>query len=412
MRTRGLALLLLIAFSAAGGLAAPAAAGTATYDSATVQFTPWPDARAYDVTVDEVGRAVLVGSAMRFVDHSYRRVWAMTRVRADGRLDPTFGDGGKVVGVVPFRGDAEQVAARPGGGYYVAGLIRSGDSLGYAVSAINEDGSLDPTWGEGGTVTWLGDRWRYQYGLKVDDDGSVALLTTSAGDGWDPTVVTYSADGTLESEAVGDNPPIYQFDDLHLRADGGFVAAKGTYVPGEPHAVALTAYEADGSPDESFGRHGHVVHGIGRVDLFVRKVAVDGQGRILAAGVILPPHYDGSERWGVMRFRPDGRVDRTFGTDGIARTGAAHSVDVSDVRVLSDGRILLAGTWNGRLRVMALAADGSVASPSVLGYGHRSAGSALAVAGGRVYAAGWRIEPAHEGSMLLVSGGRRTLFGP
>ena len=80
---------------------------------------------------------------------------------------------------------------------------------------------------------------------------------------------------------------------------------------------------------------------------------------------------------------------------------------VLDLKALTGGRILLTGEWDGRLRVMAFADDGSVASGfHVLRYDHRSAGSALAVDGRHVYAAGSRTESPRDQSMLLVTGKR------
>ena len=67
---------------------------------------------------------------------------------------------------------------------------------------------------------------------------------------------------------------------------------------------------------------------------------VDRRNRIVLTGT---PLGGGSAL--VLRLRPDGRRDRSFGRNGIARTRLPFlPTDVSEPR---GGRIVLAGTWAG-----------------------------------------------------------------
>jgi uncharacterized delta-60 repeat protein len=87
--------------------------------------------------------------------------FGLARYTADGKLDPTFGEGGKVRTRFGRFGAAERSVARdvaltPNGKILVAGSI-SGD---FALARYNRDGSLDTSFGEDGVVrTPLGPAW-------------------------------------------------------------------------------------------------------------------------------------------------------------------------------------------------------------------------------------------------------------
>lgn len=362
---------------------------------------------AIDVFVDHAGRVTVVGGAAK--RDAGRSVWAMARFKTDGSLDGSFGDGGKLLRVVPFHGAAYRVARRPGGGYYVAGQIRRQGDFGYAIAAVNDDGSLDTTWGDSGTVTWLGDRKRYPYELTVADDGSIVLLTT-ASDGLEshlPAVVTYAADGTFVSEVVGQQPRVYFFDDIVRLPGGGFVTAAQGGRTGDGWSVQVAAFNPDGSPDTGFGTDGVAQHPFARHNNFVTAVSAGGHGRLLVAGAFGPKVGD-VYGWGVMRLLPSGALDRSFGSGGVVRVRGSRAFSiVNQVQRLPDGKILAIGQWNGKLRLMQFNSDGSVTKTfQQIRYSQRSSGGAIAIDAHHVYAAGSRIRSAWDQSMLVVTSKR------
>src|SRR5512141_1604453 len=139
-------------------------------------------------------------------------------------------------------------------------------------SAQGAGGDLDPTFGNGGQVT------------TVFPGGSYA------------TAVAIQADGKIV--AVG--------------------AAAGPSVTGD---FAVARYEPDGSLDATFGLEGMVTTAIGGGRDEAQSVAIQENGRIVVSGT------DSWRRFAVVRYRPDGDLDSSFGDGGIVRTNFAPGQD-------------------------------------------------------------------------------------
>lgn len=101
--------------------------------------------------------------------------FVLLRVGVDGRLDTSFGDGGRST-IELGEGDSVPTALAAANGHYLAaGYLHSGE---YVILGVDLDGRLDPAFGEsgavkgtfgGGTGACLG------YALAVNDDGSILL---------------------------------------------------------------------------------------------------------------------------------------------------------------------------------------------------------------------------------------------
>jgi len=150
-----------------------------------------------------------------------------------------------------------------------------------------------------------------------------------------------------------------------VQANGKIVAAgsngSGIYSAG----LVLARYLPDGRLDPGFGAHGVVRNRLGRVAGAARTVAVQGDGRILVGGYVGPVMWPGLRRPGpaglLVRYMPDGSIDRSFGTGGELRIRASRrtSVAITDIAVLPSGKILAAGTYGTRLLLARLQPDGT-----------------------------------------------------
>ena len=131
---------------------------------------------------------------------------------------------------------------------------------------------------------------------------------------------------------------------LALQRDGKFVAAGF----GGSH-LALARYRSNGSLDRGFGVGGRVLTDIlGGDSEAVAALAIQGDGKLVAAGEADYPPMN--EAWAVLaRYRPDGRLDRTFGRQGIVQTyirrvdGRNMFAGVHAVAIQRDGKIVAAG---------------------------------------------------------------------
>jgi uncharacterized delta-60 repeat protein len=134
------------------------------------------------------------------------------------------------------------------------------------------------------------------------------------------------------------------FDDLgmdvKLQQDGKILVAGGSF-NGIDNDFALTRYNPDGALDLTFGMDGKVTTNFGAGYDFASAVAVQADGRILAAGHA----YNGSDDdFALARYHPDGSPDATFGLNGKVTIAISADDDLgSDVILQPDGKIVISG---------------------------------------------------------------------
>lgn len=108
--------------------------------------------------------------------------------------------------------------------------------------------------------------------------------------------------------------------------------------------MKLTRYNADGSPDATFGTGGRVtiVARGGSTDT-MKALALQPDGRILVAGFAATLGQNNDD-FAVLRFNTDGSPDLSFGTQGLAITDFDGLNDAAiGVFVQPDGKIVAAG---------------------------------------------------------------------
>jgi uncharacterized delta-60 repeat protein len=101
---------------------------------------------------------------------------------------------------------------------------------------------------------------------------------------------------------------------------------------------------ADGDLDTTFGSGGIVITDFGGYD-FASALALQSDGKILAAGTTRSGGPSGSSNFALARYNSDGSLDTTFGTGGRVTTDS--SGDGSALAIRSDGKIVVAGEARG-----------------------------------------------------------------
>jgi uncharacterized delta-60 repeat protein len=215
-------------------------------------------------------------------------------------------------------------------------------------------GALDTTFGVGGKVTtdFLGPTNDFELaGTVLQPDGKIVLAGSS-----EPV-----------SSSVG----------------GGF---------------ALARYNTDGSLDTTFGTGGKVIPTFGSFTSRAQAVALEGDGKIVAAGWA----YTGSSTdFAVIRYNSDGSIDTTFGTGGEVLTDFSFGFnEATAIAIQSDGRIVVAGeTAQANTRDFALArynSDGSL--DTTFGTG----GEVLTAFGGDTYQAAYSLTIQSNGDIVAA----------
>ncbi len=218
--------------------------------------------------------------------------FAVVRWRAYGTLDPGFGISGRVL--TDFAGDADHalaVVARPDGTFVVTGSAVIAGASQFAMACYRADGSLEPSFGDDGKVlTAIGD-WTAATAIAMQADGRIVVAgTATVGGSSRFALARYDANGALDasfgSGGVTTNSVLGVDDAIRavaLQGDGKIVVA-GDALNGAKRDLALARYSADGSLDDGFGSAGTVTGAVTAGNDTAFTVAVQADGRLIVAG--------------------------------------------------------------------------------------------------------------------------------
>jgi uncharacterized delta-60 repeat protein len=171
-----------------------------------------------------------------------------------------------------------------------------------------------------------------------------AGLASAAGGELDPS---FSGDGwvrTLELKSGSEFRLTRGAEDVAVQPDGKLVVVGGMIDGNSASYFGAVRYLPDGSLDLSFAGRGWTALDLGS---FERAYAVAAQrdGKIVVGGETLCPR---AMCFALVRFTPDGTLDRSFGEGGVVRTMfATCGCAVTDLALQPDGRIVAAG-WRNR----------------------------------------------------------------
>ncbi|HTE06907.1 MAG TPA: delta-60 repeat domain-containing protein [Planctomycetota bacterium] len=280
-----------------------------------------------------------------------------------GALDPGFGAGGKAMFDFQQSTDiAHAVAVQPDGKLVIAGLTYTDNDYSkedFALLRLQPDGTPDASFGVGGRVTTdFPGLAAVVSSVVVQPDGKLLVaggafpLVTFLGDF---KLARYNPDGSLD-EGFGAGGIVttsfpgqgsYAFA-LALQPDGRILAAGTDFVNFSGGAssdtdFALARYLPDGTPDSSFGNGGTVVTDIAGFDDDVFSVLLQPDGRIVAVGSART--LATHYDFAAARYLPDGTLDASFGTGGTVRTDFGNNdFDRAHAACLQpDGKLLAAG---------------------------------------------------------------------
>ena len=225
--------------------------------------------------------------------------FALVRYKPNGRLDTTFGSGTGIA-LTPFPGDASAaaMAVLPSGKILLAGQVAKYSEDGQIVSSYFAaaeylpDGRPDLSFGRGGLIT-----------TPLPGDATAAALA--------------------------------------VLPNGRFVIAGTTFSNPHSHFI-FVRYYPNGTVDNSFGSGGVSITAEAPNATALAMALLPGN-KLLVAGSI------GGD-FGVVRYNPDGSVDKTFGRPGPSRlapgvvtTDFGGSSDAHAIALAPGGKFILAG---------------------------------------------------------------------
>jgi uncharacterized delta-60 repeat protein len=338
----------------------------------TTNFTSRADG-AFAVAIQADGKIVAAGGSG--VDSANPK-FALTRYNTDGSLDTSFSGDGKVTTDFTSRYDAAWgIGIQPDGKIVVSGDAGIGFSNSmFAVARYDTDGSLDTTFsGDGKVTTNFTRRVDTANRLVLQADGKIVVAGAAAADTSNSkfALARYNADGSLDATFSGDGKVTTEFtssfdfaNSLALQADGKLVAAGVTLRSGSRGDFALARYDTDGSLDTTFSGDGKAMTSFtNRWDIAL-GVGVQSDGKIVAAG---DAGARGSNpKVALARYNADGTLDTTFSGDGKVTTDFTARADLAaDLAIQADGKLVVAGeaafdTSNSKVALARYDTDGSL----------------------------------------------------
>jgi uncharacterized delta-60 repeat protein len=152
---------------------------------------------------------------------------------------------------------------------------------------------------------------------------------------------TFGSGGKVTTAILGDDEAFA----VGRQTDGKIIVAGSASTGPASGDFALVRYTPDGALDRTFGSGAKVTTNFGGVSA-ARALALQPDGKIVAAGSarVFGPSNTGSG-FALARYEPDGTVDTSFGTGGKVTTDFGGAV--LGVALQPDGKIVAAGFASG-----------------------------------------------------------------
>ena len=230
-----------------------------------------------------------------------------------GTLDTTFNPAGNPPGTATVAVGTNNVnwgtdvLIQPSGKIVVTGYSGTETGPGYqpyfSTAEFDSNGSLDPNFGSGGTA-----------------------ITSSQGS----NTPSFSYAATLyPTGSTGDEK----------------ILEVGTGLIGRSNGIALVRFNPDGSLDTSFGKQGMVFTSLRQGSSGATGVVLQPNGTSLPK-IVAVASYHGSNIE-LVRYNPDGSLDKTFGSNGVVSTQLTSSSNTGFFQLALDpvtGDLIVAGS--------------------------------------------------------------------
>jgi len=226
--------------------------GAVVYDSGS-------DDGSYGIALQQDGKIVVVGYKFSLGLPVHDAL--IVRYNSDGTLDKTFGENGITTYNSRSNGAdfGEAVALQPDGKIVVTGSSNTAPSIYEAfVLRYNSNGSLDSTFGVDGVVIYDNFYQDFGYGVAIQPNAKIVVVGEEYGDS---LVLRYNSDGTLDPSFGKDGSVTFDSGGYDYSSAVAIQPQGKIVVTGSSSGNTLIArYNNDGLLDSTFGGDGVIFY--------------------------------------------------------------------------------------------------------------------------------------------------------
>ena len=225
----------------------------------------------------------------------------------------------------------------------VLSLIGAGPFINPAHAASLTHGVFDPTFGTSGFTTASSVGVITISSIAIDSQGKI-VAGGAAPNAQGFAIMRFTSTGVLDSTFGTSGSVVTQISSptyltsIAIDTQGRIVAGGYGYISNK-YRFIVARYTSSGVLDTTFGTQGITSSVIGTGGAYLRSIALDSQGRIVAGGVSV----NSGDKFTLARYTSGGVLDTTFGTSGITQTGIGASSNISSIALDSQGKIMAAG---------------------------------------------------------------------
>ena len=272
-------------------------------------------AAGYAVAIDKRGRILVAGYTL-----TAKTDLALARFLPNGKPDPSFGKGdGRVTTNLGATDYGFDMALQADGKIVVAGERAFNDHSQFAVARYGIRGILDKSFSKDGmNFTEFHEKYQGANAVAISPNGDITLggyTANGTSSRW--ALARYRPNGSLDPRFGNDgrvttdvSSTFDQIEDITLLPSGGVVVGGYAEVSRTPR-YAIGQYGSGGKLVPSFGHKGVTTVDVTKGGDTGYGLARQGDGKLILVGSV---SRSGRNDWGIVRFGPKGRLDKTFGT--------------------------------------------------------------------------------------------------
>ena len=284
------------------------------------------------IAIQKDGKIVQLGSITGTGGSYYPNI-AAARLNSNGSVDEQFGNMGKLYEVlVQTSTNFLSAAVQQDGKIVAGGYAFNGTTFHFALARYKTNGDLDSSFaGNGKVMTELPNKIfeNYIQSIAIQSDGKIIAGGFSQRG---PSLVRYNSNGTVEHNYGPDGYPD-NINSIAIQKDGRFIVASPT---------GLTRY-TNFEVDTTFNRGRFLIYPtINNHEISGKQIALQKDEKIIVLGTSseYPPYPV------VFRYNVNGKLDSTFGINGIAFNSLKEGYDAANsICVQTDDKILIGGDF-------------------------------------------------------------------